>query len=142
MLYKKGDRVVLRTDLEEGESAGSLDWLDNFNQWGESGVVIGYVDSNDKTYQVVEPSYWIAEEMIDHDATAKLEFGNVWDDLVREILGEPYIAPDPDSLSITIKIHGAKEYRDKLEELHRHIETVERTIEQLNEMDMTIEIDD
>lgn len=73
MKYNVGDKVVIRSDLEDGFRC-SKGWIaNNTYNWFKPGekVVIEFVFQSQYFYQS-EGCNYLSDEMIDHEATAKL----------------------------------------------------------------------
>lgn len=141
MRYNVGDTVVLN-DQAMPMNARDVVRVDKIEKhW--SGI---YIYIYDGVFR-----FQFTDDMIDHDATDNYIMEQMLGETHKKNLWEEFSVSDearekmsfdmkykPNSLSLTLEIKGAKEYRDKLEELHRQIETVEHTIEQLNEMEFKI----
>ena len=74
-MYKVGDKVTIRRDLQSGEQYGCLDFYSSYmgKFLGEQ-VTIRHVDSSDNTYKIEgdpERSWW-SSEMFEDNPSNKL----------------------------------------------------------------------
>lgn len=79
MRYKAGDKVVIRKDLELDKNYGGKSVIkytekkQKFFRETNRIAIIGSIDYHDNSYRIVsEICMWITENMIDHEATARL----------------------------------------------------------------------
>ena len=74
-MYKVGDKVTIRRDLQSGEQYGGLDFYNSYmgKFLGEQ-VTIWYVDSSDNTYKIEEDTAgsWWSFEMFEDNPSNKL----------------------------------------------------------------------
>lgn len=139
MRYNIGDEVVLN-DEALTMNAGDVVKVDKVETWKHGFDT--YVYNGDFQFR-------FTDDFIDHEATDEYIMKQIFSDIPEFDPWNGSVDPkeslweeDSNSLSLTIEIKGAKEYRDKLEELHRQIETVEYLIEELNEMEIEVELKD